>query len=526
MNQKKFLQELKKPETYKEKPENVKIIQTHISYVALTGDYAYKIKKPVDFGFLDFSSLDKRKHFCEQELKLNKRLCPDIYEKTVPITKKDDRIEIDGKGKIIDYAVKMKEFSQEKIISSLLHKGKVNEETIEKIVDNLVDFYNSEETNDEIKNYGKIETIKQNTDENFEQTENKINQTISENTFNFIKKTTNSFLKTKEDVFDKRIKNGYILDCHGDLHTGNIVLTDDQICIFDCIEFNKRFRFSDVASDIGFLAMDLDYQGFPYLSSYLIERYVEKSKDENIYDVLNFYKCYRAYVRGKVTGFQLDDPNVEKDRKKELKDTANKYFRLADYYAHLMNNEIKTKKPTLFITSGLTGTGKTTFSRKTSVDYHAKRLNTDEVRKEIFDIGKYEHRYEEYNKGLYSPENMKKVYDKIFEKTKNLLSDKKNVLIDATFRKQDLRDKAKDTAEQVNSNFVILNTVMPEDLVKKYLDERMKKKTVSDGRWEIYQKQKNNFDPYKTDFVVEIDVSSHDFEYQLKKFKEIFNKIT
>ncbi len=525
MNQKKFLQELKKPETYKEKPENVKIIQTHISYVALTGDYAYKIKKPVDFGFLDFSSLEKRKHFCEQELKLNKRLCPEIYKKTVPITKKDDQIRIDGDGEIIDYAVKMKEFSQEKIISSLLHKGKLDEETIKKIVDNLVEFYSSEETNDEIKKYGKIETIKQNTDENFEQTENKINQTISENTFNFIKKTTNRFLEEKENVFNKRIKKGSILDCHGDLHTGNIVLTENRICIFDCIEFNKRFRFSDVASDIGFLAMDLDFQGFPYLSSYLIERYVEKSKDENIYDVLNFYKCYRAYVRGKVTGFQLDDPNVEEETKKELKKTANKYFRLANYYAHLMKNQIKTKKTTLFITSGLTGTGKTTFSRKISVDYKAKRLNTDEIRKEIFDIGKYEHHYEEYNKGLYSPENMEKVYDKIFEKTKNFLSDGKNVVIDATFRKQNLRDKAKETADEVGSNFVILNTVMPEDLVRKYLDERMEKKTVSDGRWEIYQKQKNSFEPYKHESVVEVDVSDQDFEYQLKKLSKIFDKI-
>lgn len=525
MNQKEFLQKLKKKSTYSDNPETIKIIQTHISYVVLTGKYAYKIKKPVDFGFLDFSTLAKRKHFCKQELKLNRRLCPEIYEKTVAITKKDDQLNIDGDGKVVDYAVKMKEFSQDNIISSLLHEKKINEDTIKKIVNNLVDFYNSEKTSEEIKKYGKIESIKQNTDENFEQTQSKINKTITENAFNFIKKTTNSFLEEKKDVFNNRIKNGYILDCHGDLHTGNIVLADDQICIFDCIEFNKRFRFSDVASDIGFLAMDLDFQGFPYLSSFLIQKYVEKSNDKHIYDVLNFYKCYRAYVRGKVTGFQLDDPNVDKDQKDSLKKTASNYFRLSEYYACLMDLEKDHKKPTLFITSGLSGTGKTTVSRKIAVDYKAVRLNTDEIRKEIFDIDKYEHRYEDYNKGLYSPENMKKVYTKIFEKTKDFLSNGRNVVIDATFRKENLREKARKAAVETESNFVILNTVMPEDLVKKYLDERKKKKTVSDGRWEIYKKQKDTFESFKDGSVEVIDVSKHDFEYQLKKFRDVIDRI-
>lgn len=526
MDQKKFLEELKKPETYGEKPDSVKILQTHISYVALTGKYAYKIKKPVNFGFLDFSTIEKRKHFCYEELKLNKRLCPEIYEKVVTINKDQNQLKIDGKGEIIDYALKMKEFPQEKIVSFLLHKNNVNEETINKIVDKLVEFYKLEKTSEEIKKYGEIKTIKQNIDENFEQTKNKINQIITKETYEFIKNTTNSFLKRKKDVFKKRIKNGFILDCHGDLHTGNIVLINNEICIFDCIEFNKRFRYSDVASDIAFLAMDLDYQGFPYLSSYLIDRYIEKSNDKNIFDVLNFYKCYRAYVRGKVTGFQLDDSYIESEKKEEIVNSAKNYFYLAEYYSGLIKNEIEQKTPIVFITSGLTGTGKTTVSRKIAVDYNAIRINTDEVRKEIFKIDKYEKHYDEYNTGLYAPENMKKVYDKIFKKTENLLNNKKNVIVDATFRTNNLREKIKNIAIKKNASFIILNTVCPEELVKKYLDERTKKKTVSDGRWGIYKKQKKSFESFEEEQnVIKIDISKKDFSYQIHKFLEVLKNV-
>ncbi len=525
MDQKKLVNEIKKPETFGEEIDSVKLIQTHISFVVLTEKYAYKIKKPVDFGFLDFSTLEKRKYFCNQEIKLNKRLCPEIYLEVVKITKKDDGLEINGSGEIVDYAVKMKEFSQEKIMTNLLDKNKVDEDTIEKLVENLVSFYNKEESTDEINEFGKIKTIKQNTDENFDQTKEVIGVTIKPKKFEEIKDITNRFLSEKKDVFEKRIKNNYIKECHGDLHTGNIVLKNNEICIFDCIEFNKRFRYSDVASDIGFLAMDLDYQGNPYLSSYLIKTYVEKSKDKGIYDVINFYKAYRAYVRGKVAGFKLYDPNIEKEEKKDTIKVASKYFDLAYYYIQLVKNQIEEKRPLLFITSGLTGTGKTTAANKISVDYNARKISTDEVRKEMRGIDKYERHHEPYNTGIYSPEKMKETYLRVIEKGKKYLQKNRNVVLDATFKTKDLREKAKEISDETDSNFLILNTVMPEEKVKKYLKERVQKKSISDGRWEIYEKQKDSFDELSSDEkYIPIDVANNSFNYQLEVFHKIFEK--
>ena len=212
MFQEKILNIIKKPGLYGNSIKNVSVIQTHISYVVLTGKYAYKFKKPVNFGFLDFTTLDKRKHFCEEELRLNKRLCPEIYLDVVPITQSNNHIEIAGDGKVIDYAVKMKEFPQKSIMTRLLKKGEVDEEVLDKIVDILVSFYKSGKRSEEIDYFGSIKAIKNNTDENFEQTESFINLTISKDIFNSIKKTTNKFLERKKNLFVARVKNGFICD--------------------------------------------------------------------------------------------------------------------------------------------------------------------------------------------------------------------------------------------------------------------------------------------------------------------------
>jgi len=517
---------IKKPSLYGNNIKNVSVIQTHISYVVLTGKYVYKIKKPVNFGFLDFSTLEKRKYFCEEELRLNRRLCPEIYLDVVSFTKKNDDIEINGSGEIIDFAVKMNEFPQESILNKLLKKNKIVEKTIDNIVDILVNFYKSSISSDEINYFGTVEAVKHNTDENFEQTKEFINLTITKEKFDSIKKRTNDFLNLNKNILENRVKNGFIKDCHGDLHSGNIVVINDKICIFDCIEFNQRFRYSDVASDIAFLSMDLDFLGQAYLSSYLIEKYVEKSKDENIFDVLNFYKCYRAYVRGKVIGFKLNDPNIDKLEKEKTINLARKYFDLAYFYSKLFSrNHKKDIKPVLFITTGLTGTGKTTIARKFAVDYNAKIISTDTVRKEFAGIDKYERHYDAYNTGLYSPKKMRQTYDKMFEKAEFFLNNRKNVVLDATFKTEKLRDIARKISEKNNVFFLILYCNCPEEKVKEYLDARVKKKSVSDGRWEIYVKQKDSFEkPEKNDFV-EIDISKNNLDYQLKVFNNVIQKI-
>jgi len=516
---------LQKPELYGNDNKKAEIIQTHISFVVLTDKYVYKIKKPVDFGFLDFSTLEKRKFFCEEEIRLNKRLCPEIYLEIVTLNYLDDKLSINGPGKIVDYAVKMKQFSQDNIMTSKLKQGEIDVDDIDKMVDILVEFYNKSDRNPEIDKFGTMELIKNNTDENFEQTKDVKDITIPQHIFNFIKMATNDFLDKKQQVLNQRIENGYIRDCHGDLHSGNIVV-DEDVCIFDCIEFNTRFRYSDVACDLAYLCMDLDYLGYPYLSSYFINRYIEKSNDPGIVEVINFYKCYRAYVRAKVLGFRLNDPNISQEDKEEVTKTAASYFRLAYYYARLFEKTLKKTKPVLFITTGLTGTGKTTIAKKFSIDYNAEIMSTDMMRKQVAGIDVYERHHDEYNTGLYSPERMKKTYELIFKKADDILKQGHNLILDGTFKTRELRDKAYEIADKNNAEHMTLYCDCPEEKVKKYLNNRVKKQSISDGRWEIYVKQKASFEPISDDEKsIGIDISNTSHEEQMNKFNEILNNI-
>jgi aminoglycoside phosphotransferase family enzyme len=320
------------PKIYPDRPRKVEFIETHISLVFLTREYVYKVKKPVDFGFLDFTSLDKRKYFCEQEVKLNRRLSPDIYLGVAEITFERDRISFNGKGHVEEYAVQMKRIPEELLLDKLLAKGQVDREMMEALSKRLARFYASAETNEYIKSFAKPERVKQDTDENFEQTKKYINATVPRAIYEEIQKRTNEFFRTREKLFQRRIVSDRIRDCHGDLRLEHI-FWGKEIAIFDCIEFNDRFRYTDVAADIGFLAMDLDYHGREDLSEHLIRTYIEKSGDQELSLILDFYKCYRAYVRGKVESFRLDDPHIPEAEKKGALNRAKKYFELAWRYA-------------------------------------------------------------------------------------------------------------------------------------------------------------------------------------------------
>ena len=328
-----FLQKaLLNPEIYPDHPRTIKFIETHISLLFLTGSHVYKVKKPVDFGFLDFTTLEKRKYFCEQEVKLNRRLSPDLYLGVTRITEEGDRILLDGKGESVEYAVKMKQIPEEFLLDKLLEKKQVTPKMIEAVSEKLVKFYFAAETNDLIKGFAKPERVKQDTDENFEQTEKYIDIAIPGEVYEEVKHRTNDFLRTKEKMFYQRIASDRIRDCHGDLRLEHI-FWGDEISIFDCIEFNERFRYTDVSADIAFLAMDLDYHGRQDLSEHLIRAYVGESGDQELIEVLDFYNCYRAYVRGKVESFRLDDPHIPEGEKKEAQKRAQKYFSLAHRYA-------------------------------------------------------------------------------------------------------------------------------------------------------------------------------------------------
>jgi len=315
------------------------LLQTHISYVILTPKYAYKIKKPVNFGFLDFSSLEKRKYYCEQELLLNKRLSPDIYLSVSRVTKSGGSIalDIEENFEVLDYCVVMKHLPQDMIMTVLVEKGKVNAQAIKNLVEILAEFHANAETGRNISEFGSVAKIQFNTDENFAQTVQFIGKTITKKQRDFIKSRTNAFL-TNTDLFRKRIKNRRIRDCHGDLHTGNIFIVGDttikkNIFVMDCIEFNERFRYGDVASDIATLAVDFDFLSRKDLSEALVKEYAKLSSDAGFLRILNFYKCYRAFVKGKIISFLLNDQAITIKEKKHAEEKAKKYFELAETYS-------------------------------------------------------------------------------------------------------------------------------------------------------------------------------------------------
>jgi uncharacterized protein len=320
------------PGIYPDHPREVGFCETHISLLFFTGRQVYKVKKPVNFGFLDFTSLEKRHYFCNQEVNLNRRLAPSLYLGVVTITKDQGAIFLSGPGEVIDYAVQMEQIPEDLLMDKLLQENRVTASMIEAIAGKLAHFYATAESGESIDRFARPDRIKQDTDENFEQTGKYVDVTIPQNIYTEIKEKTNAFFKTREDVFHERIKAGKIRDCHGDLRLEHIYW-GKEIAIFDCIEFNERFRYTDVAADIAFLAMDLDYHDRQELADDLLRAYVIRSGDEGIMAVLNFYKGYRAYVRGKVESFQMDDPNIPEERKREAGLGARRYFELSHRYA-------------------------------------------------------------------------------------------------------------------------------------------------------------------------------------------------
>jgi aminoglycoside phosphotransferase family enzyme len=322
---------LLKSEIYPHNPQKVELVQTQMSFLFLTGDYVYKVKKPVDLGYLDYTTLEKRRFFCQQEIELNRRLCPDIYLEVVPIISSRGQIHLGGEGKIIEYAVKMKQLPEERMLDRLLSQDLVTEEMVGRVAEKLATFHNKARTSPEISAYGKLDAIMINTEENFSQTEKYMGISISDQKYNHIKAYTNEFLKSNKSLFQKRIASGRIRDCHGDLHAAHVCISNG-IYIYDCIEFNDRFRYGDVASELAFLAMDLDRFKQADLSQAFVTAYVRLSQDKELLQLLNFYKCYRAYVRGKVESFKFDDPYVPEEEKTIALAAAMRYFELAESY--------------------------------------------------------------------------------------------------------------------------------------------------------------------------------------------------
>ena len=479
------------PQTYPHPAEDVELRQTHISYLLFAGDFVYKVKKPLDLGFLDFTTLEKRRHYCEEEVRLNRRLCDETYLAAVRIVAAAaGDVRIDAEGEVIDYAVLMRRLPDEGMMTPLLASGTVTTDMVRRLAQRIAEFHAASERSAQIDRYGGLETAMSNWRENFEQTRSLIGRTISQQQFDEIQAFVERVAARDEGLFQLRVGEGRARDCHGDLRADAVCFEGDGVCIFDCIEFNERFRYSDVAADIAFLAMDLEDRGRQDLSDAMMGAYLGATLDSTLPLVLPFYKCYRAYVRGKVDGFQLDQPEVAAEQKTQATDAARRYFTLAHRYA------TRTTPRSLIITIGVTGSGKSSLAHGLAARLGAFFLSSDVVRKRLADIVPTERRIEPIDVGTYSPQMSERTYQALLDEARSWLERGKAVILDASYLRRSHREAAVRLARETDTPFLALDCQADESLIRERLARRRgEDRAVSDGRWEVYEAQRERREP-------------------------------
>ena len=441
--------------------EPIQFIQTHVSYVFLTGDYAYKVKKPVNFGFLDFSTLEAREHFCSEELRMNQPNAPEIYLEVLPITQTGDKFVLGGASEAVEYVLKMCQFPQEALFIEMFEQGKLTEGHMEELGRVVAQFHAKAQTNDYIRSFGEVSKIREAIDENYQQTENYIGGPQTQQQFDETKDFTDRFFEEEQELFATRRENNSIRECHGDLHLRNICLWHDKIQLFDRIEFNEPFRFVDVMYDVAFAVMDLEARGSKNLGNAFLNTYVEQTGDWEGLQVLPLYLSRQAYVRAKVTSFLLDDPGVPDEAKQEAAAVASDYYRLACEYT-------KGNEGRLILMSGLSGSGKTTVARHLARRLGAIHLRSDAVRKHLAGIPLEQQGEDE----LYTPAMSEKTYKRLLELGIKLASQGFPVILDAKYDRQAFREEAIALFQSSQLPVQIIHCTAPEDVLRDRLLSR------------------------------------------------------
>jgi aminoglycoside phosphotransferase family enzyme/predicted kinase len=466
------------PAFYPHRPESVELRQTHISVLALAGPLVYKIKKPVDFGFCDFTTLEKRLFYCKEEIRLNRRLAPDVYRRVAPIVRlRNGGFALDGHGETLEYAVEMRRLPEERMLPTLLAAGKVTVEDAAALAQFIHQFHQKAGRSDSINIHGRLQEIEAEVRRNFQQLKPFVGRTIEEGELSTLRDRTERFLTTHHDLFSQRVADGRIVEGHGDLHADHICLEPSGIVIYDCIEFNEAFRCLDIASEVAFLTMDLDYLGHPDIADVFALHYRTLAEDPGLPRMLPFYQSYRAVVRGKVESFRLEDPDVPAPARSKAAEAARQYLALALLYAQSFD------LPALIIFCGIIGSGKTSLAKSLASNIEGVAISSDLIRKELAGLPAEVHRFEAFGSGLYSQEMTEHTYAALLERARTLLAAGRTVILDASFSKRTLRDQARRLAAEAEVEAWCCWCRCDEENLRRRLRDRMvEEKGPSDAR--------------------------------------------
>src|SRR5215510_10695625 len=398
-----LIQALTDRAVYEHPTTEITVLQTHISWIVLTGPYAYKIKKPVNLGFVDFSTLAKRHFFCQEELRLNRRLAPQLYLDVVAISGSPERPRLHGQGTAIEYAVKMVQFAQETLLSHLIEAGQLQVAHIDSLAYAVSAFHASITTADSTSHFGTPEGVYQPVQENFQHLFDAIDDPLRQAHARELEAWCQRTFVARRSDFIARKRDGFVRECHGDMHLGNMILRDDAVVIFDCIEFNDTFRWIDVASDVAVLVMDLEDRGRPDLAHRFLNGYLEATGDYGLLVLLPFYLIYRAIVRAKVAGIRLGQSDLSQEEVQHVREAFGSYLDLAERYT-------RPSRPQLWITHGLSGSGKTFATQQLIEATGAIRLRSDIERKRLFGLAPLERSTGRSDLNLYAPDATQRTY--------------------------------------------------------------------------------------------------------------------
>jgi uncharacterized protein len=477
---------------------SIQLIQTHASVVFLTGDFAYKLKKPVNFGFLDYSTVANRRHFCEEEIRLNQRGAQELYLEVLPISKQGQKYQLGRDGEIVEYAVKMVQFPQENLLSNMFANGTITTADIEEMGRVVARFHLDAQTNEYISSFGQVAQIRRSIEDNYRQTEKYIGVAQTQQQYTETKAYTDRFLVEHGDLFLDRIAGGFIRECHGDLHLRNICRWHNKTLLFDCIEFNEPFRFVDTMYDVAFAVMDLAARCRTDLANRFLNTYAEATGDWAGLQVLPLYLSRQAYVRAKVTSFLLDDPGISSEDRIAAGKTAGDYYRQAWAYT-------QTQRGQLMMLSGLSGAGKSTVGKRIASETGGVQIRSDAVRKHLGGIPLLS----KGDESLYTAEMTAKTYQRMLELGSKLVAQGFTVILDAKYDRQSLRAAVIDLATAQGISLEMIHCTAPENVLRDRLTHRTG--DIADATVDLLTSQQaawEDFTPAEQGYVITVDTTA------------------